>query len=256
MHVFASVSRAAFGPATIQFEDGGEKVTSTARMDAMNAGPGCCSEEIAEVLGARSRGKRPTRLSFFRQTVDEPCLARISGIRTLRFLEFSRSGLTDRHLARLEGLSGLRHLELIINQEITDEGLAHVGRLARLEVLSLAGDWRITDAGLAHLRALTRLRKLDLLRTGVTAAGLWHLDGEALEELDLPFAHTNCRLPDLVRNLRRFPRLRRLGFPPGPGWKDAPDEPIDARLGEIDSKSARWVKRAAPRDCVITMRIM
>jgi hypothetical protein len=99
--------------------------------------------------------------------ITDPTLARLAGLKQLRFLNLSyASGVSDTALAALAGLKGLEHLDLSTEgwrrqASITDEGLRNLAGLTTLIVLKLGGH-SITDAGLVHLRALKKLEWLDL----------------------------------------------------------------------------------------------
>src|SRR5205814_306367 len=79
------------------------------------------------------------------------------------------------HLAALESWKALRGLFLGRNH-LTGESLAGLGRLEQVERLGLDGN-PIRDGDLALIAGLEGLKWLDLEDTGITGAGLEHLEG-------------------------------------------------------------------------------
>ncbi len=103
-------------------------------------------------------------------------LAQLSNLEELHFLDAPR--LTDAGLERLTAITGLRRIRLW-NTAITDEGLRCLAKFSRLESLNIGG-CRIGDAGMRHLAGLP-LSELDLSSTQITSSGLTHL--KTLEQL-------------------------------------------------------------------------
>jgi len=128
------------------------------------------AEDAFLPLLARFPGLRVLELSTPRVT-DEG-LARLPGLRSLRELDLTGSGLTD---ASLPGLARHRTIEVLRlgRTAVTDDGLAALASLEGLACLWLGGT-AVTDAGLAHLRGLPKLREL-ALPSGVTGAVAEHL---------------------------------------------------------------------------------
>jgi uncharacterized protein (TIGR02996 family) len=137
-------------------------------------------------------------------------LEHLRGMADLRELKLAVCDrLTDAALAPLGNLDALERLDLAWCVRLTDAGMRFLGQLPSLEELNLGrcpiGDGGvqhlaglaglrvlnldmcpITDAGLRHLGGLGALRRLCLSRCGrLTGAGLPHLAGGCLEELDL-----------------------------------------------------------------------
>jgi len=100
-------------------------------------------------------------------------LGHVAGLKKLRFLALTGSGVRDEDLKDLIGLPGLSVL-LLSGLPITDSGLHHVCRLTTLRVLRIDGT-DISDAGLRYLSVLTRLESLDLNNTSIGDAGLVYL---------------------------------------------------------------------------------
>jgi hypothetical protein len=96
--------------------------------------------------------------------------------RTVIFVEFNGSNVTDTDLKHLEDLPQIRSLGLSKTQ-ITDAALANLKGLTRLNWLRLQNT-QITDAGLAHLRNLTQLQHVNLRGTKVTEIGVRKLKQE------------------------------------------------------------------------------
>lgn len=104
-----------------------------------------------------------------RWDITDETLATLSRCTHLRYLNISRTKVTDTGLATLVELVNLQ--SFVTTQNMTNSGAASVGGLGRLEELDLDGA-RITDAGMKSLAALKRLRSLTLSNTRVTDAGL------------------------------------------------------------------------------------
>jgi len=96
--------------------------------------------------------------------------------RTVIFLHFDGTKVTDADLKHLEDLPQIRMLGLSKTQ-ITDAGLANLEGLSQLQWLHLQNT-QITDAGLKRLRNSTQLQYVDLRGTKVTEDGLQTLRQE------------------------------------------------------------------------------
>ena len=99
----------------------------------------------------------------------------LGGLKELRRLDLTGSGVTNEGLA---GITGLRHLEHLAldHTDVGDEGLLHLKGLKQLKWLSLGGCERVTNKGIAHLRGLENLRYLYLCDTQVDRDGVRQLD--------------------------------------------------------------------------------
>lgn len=85
-------------------------------------------------------------------------------LKTIKYLAFGSTRVSDRILPRVTSLPRLKFLD-ITTTLVTDEGLRQVGRIRSLEELWLGGRWRefnrVSDAGVQHLTALDRLSRID-----------------------------------------------------------------------------------------------
>jgi hypothetical protein len=140
--------------------------------------------------------------------VTDAGLARLKGMKELRWLSLGETGVTDTGLAYLAGLEELWSLQLQ-RTPVTGAGLAHLKGCKRLERLYLHQS-EVTDKGLAHLSDLEGLREVHLSYTSVTDAGLAHLAGlDQLASLGLE----GTRISDAgLRRLERLTGLRRLNL--------------------------------------------
>jgi hypothetical protein len=102
-------------------------------------------------------------------------LTHLQGLNQVKEIHLDRSSMTDAGMKHLQGLHGLETLTLGATH-IGDEGLKYVAGLKNLRWLEFGGNRGITDKGLAAVRDLTRLRRLYAHRTGITDAGMAHLD--------------------------------------------------------------------------------
>ena len=94
---------------------------------------------------------------------------------TVRFIRFSKAGVTDEHLAHVPAFKQLDYLA-VVTPSVTDEGLKHVAGLANLDTLFLS-DSSLTDAAMPSLQGLAKLERLYLDRTKVTDSGLVNIAG-------------------------------------------------------------------------------
>jgi hypothetical protein len=103
---------------------------------------------------------------------------------TVRFIRFSKSGVTDEQLAHVPAFTQLDYLA-VVTPSVTDEGLKHVASLTNLDTLFLS-DSSLSDAAMPALRGLSKLERLYLDRTKVTDAGLANIVGlKALTTLSI-----------------------------------------------------------------------
>jgi hypothetical protein len=98
----------------------------------------------------------------------------LNGLRCLRGLHLSNTGIRDSDLADIRDLTSLQELDLSACTNITDRGLAHLSRMVSLHDLSVRS-CRIGDASLGSMARLTELRRLDLSGTRVSDVGLMRL---------------------------------------------------------------------------------
>jgi hypothetical protein len=94
---------------------------------------------------------------------------------TVRFIRFSKAGVTDEHLARVPAFKQLDYLA-VVTPSVTDEGLKHVAGLTNLDTLFLS-DSSLTDVAMPALQGLSKLERLYLDRTKVTDGGLANIAG-------------------------------------------------------------------------------
>ncbi len=107
---------------------------------------------------------------------DVRCLAEL---KSLRYVDFRRTSITDAALESLVGSPQLIGLELE-GTRITDGGLKMVHRLSHLQWLGLKNT-QVSDAGLRYLAGLNQLRGMDLRGTRVSDEGVKKLQ-EALPD--------------------------------------------------------------------------
>ena len=94
---------------------------------------------------------------------------------TVRFIRFSKAGVTDEHLAHVPAFKQLDYLA-VVTPSVTDEGLKHVAGLTNLDTLFLS-DSSLTDVAMPALKGLAKLERLYLDRTKVTDSGLSNVAG-------------------------------------------------------------------------------
>lgn len=133
-------------------------------------------------------------------------LKEIANLPKLRFLNLTKTKITDDGLAHLAGMPQLRHLHLA-ETSITGVGLVHLAPLKELRSLKLHRT-KLTDDSLVHLAGLTDLTDLFLSHTPITDAGLAHLAG--LKNLKwLAISHTRITDAGLVhlKEMKKLPSL-------------------------------------------------
>jgi hypothetical protein len=136
--------------------------------------------------------------------VTDAGLTHLRGLRFLRRLELSLTGVQGPGLVNLKGLSRLEELQLNA-VPVSDDDLAQLSGLTSLVKIELDGR-RVTDAGLAHLKGLTNLSWFQLHGGPVTRAGLTHLRGmRNLKLLSLPITRVESLEP--VRHLTGIEHL-------------------------------------------------
>lgn len=159
-------------------------------------------------------------------------------LETLRILdgEIQMSGgeappkVTDEGIAHLSGLRSLKKL-LLTNTGLTDEGMPHLSQLTNLEQLILAGTG-VSDDGLQHLANLNKLRYLDLSTTRITDAGLAHLHTlPNLRSLDL---HSTVVTDEGLELLKRMTELTQLDLADCPAITDPGVEDLRQALPKCD----------------------
>jgi hypothetical protein len=94
-------------------------------------------------------------------------------LKSVRWLDFSGTDVTDDELLRLQRLPELRGVDLT-DTRIGDTGLGHIAAMRKLQHVCLVGT-RVSDAGLQSLTKLDQLERLLLSDTSVTDGGLAHL---------------------------------------------------------------------------------
>ena len=82
--------------------------------------------------------------------------------------------VTDKDISRLSGLKSIVALEIGPAHSITDESIETIGKLTSLRILGLE-DTGVTAAGLVHLNSHRNLAMVDLTRTRVGDEALTHL---------------------------------------------------------------------------------
>src|SRR5262249_55973090 len=148
------------------------------------------------LLSATSRPQRDAALAAIERAGGQVEVEH--DVRGKPFLVVTWSG-GDTGLERLKALDELRWLDLS-RTEITDEGLSAVRELKHLQVLKLQ-QTRVSDQGLAKLQGLKELEGLALHDTKTTAAGLAQLEPLVnLKVLNLSWTRTGAaRLASVAR---------------------------------------------------------
>jgi Leucine-rich repeat (LRR) protein len=143
-------------------------------------------------------------------------LARLRGLKGLKYLLLNSNKITDGGLAVLKDLENLESLNLF-TQTTSAAGLEHLKGVKKLKELSLTG-YRIPDAGLAPLKELTQLEDLTLSCQYVGDGGLECLKSLTnLRRLTLMTRMTNNGLS----HLKGLDKLRELRIYPGAVTADA-----------------------------------
>ena len=136
-----------------------------------------------------------------------PCdLAPLTPYCEARHVELFYCQLDDRDFAPIKRFRRIVRL-VIDGTKVTDAGLAALRDCQELESFS-CGDTTISDAGLAHLAGLP-LQNLDLQSTAVSGAGLRYLEAAPLTYLML---HQTPITDAGMANLSRLRSLRALGL--------------------------------------------
>ena len=111
------------------------------------------------------------------ETFTDARLSRLSGLKRIRHIYLSGSGVTVAGLVHLKGMTLLEEAELS-HMPIRDDDLAILSGMTNLKKLYLPSDL-LTDDGLAHLAELTNLKTLGFYSTAkpstITSRGLAHL---------------------------------------------------------------------------------
>jgi hypothetical protein len=89
---------------------------------------------------------------------------------TVRFVRFSKSGVTDLHVSKIAAFKQLDYLA-VITPTVTDAGLKHVKHLTNLDTLFLS-QTKLTNAGMKALAKLVKLERLYIDHTQVDDDGL------------------------------------------------------------------------------------
>lgn len=102
-------------------------------------------------------------------------LEKLSGLKSLRWLQLFSCNVSDANIQQLTELPSLKTLDLDHNGRIGDASLVHIAKhFPNLEELYLHGS-HATDAGLEPLAALKKLKRLNLSRARLNGHGLTHL---------------------------------------------------------------------------------
>lgn len=131
--------------------------------------------------------------------ITDAALSRIGTFEKLRWLDLTKTKITDSGVAHLTGCRSLRDLS-IATTRISNESLATVGKLSTLEELDISGT-PVTDAGLAHLRGLSNLKVLRLAVTQIGDEGLLQLD--RLKNLEMIDARQTQVTPQGIERLKQ-----------------------------------------------------
>ena len=148
------------------------------------------------------------RLCLGQTAVTDVGLAKITGTRSLEWLELGTTQITDAGLKVFRPATGLKQL-FLEQTEVSNVSLDWIGTLRELEELDLSKT-RVTDAGLAKLSGLRNLKKLYLFNCDITDAGLIHL--KSLRQLDeLEVGQTKVTAEALANFKRSLPKSLPMG---------------------------------------------
>jgi serine/threonine protein kinase/Leucine-rich repeat (LRR) protein len=167
-------------------EIGWERITqlpkSQFKLTSIGFAPGSQLEESqVERLKALRGVKKVLAASTSLADRDMPT---VGALKTLEFLELSKTRVSDSGLMHLRGLTQLRELWLT-DTAVTDKGMEHLGKLVSVEALMLAGT-KLDGSGLRYLANLKKLQNLNISGTLVGDTALTHLSAMShLQELDL-----------------------------------------------------------------------
>ncbi|WDI44139.1 hypothetical protein [Bremerella sp. P1] len=131
--------------------------------------------------------------------ITDAALSRIGTFEKLRWLDLTKTEITDSGVAHLTRCRSLRDLS-IATTRISNDSLATVGKLSTLEELDISGT-PVTDAGLAHLRGLSKLKVLRLAVTQVGDEGLLQL--ARLKNLEMIDARQTQVTPQGIERLKQ-----------------------------------------------------
>lgn len=137
--------------------------------------------------------------------VDDHGLAQIGELATVEEFYLQRVRVSDKRLGFLHSMPRLRSLCLQY-LPITDAALAGLGELTNLESVNLGSLKRVGDKTVVVLERLPGLRELNLARTGVSDAGIQHLN-RGLESLNLFETQVT---DDGMKSLERLKKLKHL----------------------------------------------
>ncbi len=119
-------------------------------------------------------------------------LMHVAKLKKVVWLNLRDTKVTDEGLARLRGLKALKYLHLE-RTAISDAGIQHLSDLPNLEYLNLYGT-KITDQALETLKGNKGLKQLYVWRTEVTDQGVARL-AKALPQLEIVRGMDLSKLP-------------------------------------------------------------
>ncbi len=138
---------------------------------------GGCNVSIEGILRLRSSRKlKRLGLADVRPPLDDKAIKRIvSAWPNLESISLDSSDITDDGLFHVGKLRRLRYLN-VSRTQITDKGLVPLAGLCQITTLH-ANNTKISDEGMVHLGTMTSLEKLDLNFTGISNRGLKEVRG-------------------------------------------------------------------------------
>jgi hypothetical protein len=148
-------------------------VMAVERLGGMTGFVPCESPPWARILLSDDSTTRVFRVYLARTNVSDADLKQVSYLTDTKFLDLSRTQITDAGLVHLASLSKLEGLYMS-GVKVGDSGLASLAGLRDLKSLDLT-ETLVTDRGLVHLKRLTKLEALHVNGTGVTAQGISEL---------------------------------------------------------------------------------
>jgi hypothetical protein len=123
-------------------------------------------------------------LDFWMTRLDEDNLKYLKNMHKLEALNLSDSSADTTGMKHVSACTGLKRLYLNWNKKLIDEDLTYLIPLNNLQLLHLRST-PVTDRGMPALARMKRLKTLSLLETKVTADGIYMLKPLHLQKLTI-----------------------------------------------------------------------